>query len=334
MWVKWGGPTGDYQALISNGTSGTDGFTLFLSPGLNNLGVEVAGVVMLSAYHGLTPGTWQHVAIQRDADAGYWKLFINGIIEPLHGAITAVPKTPTGRTYVGGISVHPERGFNGQMDDVRIYERALSMNEISDIIKEGDSKAHWKMESNPYDATGFYDGTLSGDAYFSSDSKVGSYSLKLGGDGAYMSSGLATNATDNVTITMWVKWDGPTGKYQSLVSNGTSGPSGSGFTLFLYNSDQLAVDMATVETFSSNKVLTVGKWQHVAAKRESGKWKIFLDEDDHPYEKSTAPPKTPSGSTYVGTHSDRDKFFNGRIDDVRIYERALTNTEIKQLAKP
>jgi N-acetyl-beta-hexosaminidase len=340
MWVKWGGTTGQYQSLISNGTSGTNGFTLFLYPNSNMLGIEIAGVVMLNSYAGLAKDTWQHVAVKREsaASGGRWSVLLNGENLPLYGggipgAIYATPNTPAGSTYVGGLANHIDRCFKGKIDDVRIYERALSMDEISAIIKQGDLKAHWKMESNPYDATGFYDGTLSGDAYFSADSKVGSYSLKLGGNGAYMSSGLVTNAPDNVTMTMWVKWDGPTGKYQSLISNGTSGPSGSGFTLFLYNSDQLAVDMATVETFSSNKALTVGKWQHVAAKRGSGKWKIFLDGIPI-YEKTTSAPKTPSGSTYVGTHSDRDKFFNGRIDDVRIYERALSDTEIRELAKP
>jgi hypothetical protein len=194
--------------------------------------------------------------------------------------------------------------------------------------------AHWKMENNTDDETGAYDGTLSGGAGFSTDSKVGSYSLLLDGNGDYLSSGLVTDATDDFTMTMWVKWAGSNNKIQCFISNGSSGKNG--FTLYLNPYNQIAVDVGRVGIiYSYTAALKAGTWQHVAIKRDSGVWKIFLDANPVAiYGPTTAAPNTPSGSTYVGTHSTRDKSFNGKMDDVRIYERALNDEEIYDLANP
>jgi len=42
-------------------------------------------------------------------------------------------------------------------------------------------------------------------------------------------------------------------------------------------------------------------------------------------------PNTPDTSFVIGTNGGGGNFFDGKVDDVRIYNRALSATEIKQL---
>lgn len=42
-------------------------------------------------------------------------------------------------------------------------------------------------------------------------------------------------------------------------------------------------------------------------------------------------PIAPTSTTYIGSGGTTARFFNGRIDDVRLYNRALTLTEVLAL---
>jgi len=101
-YVKWSGGTG--QTVVYNGTDG--------------YGISAA----VSAVQ-FAPGSWQHVAVVRDA--GTWKLYLNGLERLLIENPT--PATPTGTTDIG-------TDFSGQLDEVRIWNTARTLTEIQDSM--------------------------------------------------------------------------------------------------------------------------------------------------------------------------------------------------------
>jgi len=88
----------------------------------------------------INDGQWHHVAMTRDATTGQVQLYIDGV---LNGSSTLAAATgiKAAQFYlIGALTDRSSAGyvtganyFNGQLDDVRIYNRVLSALEISQI---------------------------------------------------------------------------------------------------------------------------------------------------------------------------------------------------------
>jgi len=79
---------------------------------------------------------WMHVAAVRDGETKL--LYINGVLDNT-GATLGVVTSKNSKVYIGCIK-SPQTGlyhcFNGTIDDVRIYNHALSESEIRELIPE------------------------------------------------------------------------------------------------------------------------------------------------------------------------------------------------------
>ncbi|MCP4600296.1 MAG: hypothetical protein GY847_07150 [Proteobacteria bacterium] len=102
---------------------------------LNNLGQALGFYWGSAENHAsttqLTPGTWYHIAATFD---GRWhKIYVNGVIENSEdeGATDSIP-TSTNSVYFakGAFSCD----FDGSIDEVHIYERAMTAQEIQDLM--------------------------------------------------------------------------------------------------------------------------------------------------------------------------------------------------------
>jgi hypothetical protein len=82
--------------------------------------------------------------------------------------------------------------------------------------------------------------------------------------------------------------------------------------------------------------LTDGKWHHVAAVFENGvKTKLYVDGEFRRQTSRIMPAINPAGDLYIGRGGDVEGFekkWTGSIDEVRIFERALSDDEVGLLA--
>ena len=104
------------------------------------------------------PGSWVHILGVRDKESKVTKLFVNGILvdsgaDERTGRFTGLS---TGQYWIGAGSLWPQPltpagFFTGSLDDIRIYDRALSTSEVSALyyseapqfqIIEGDFTWH------------------------------------------------------------------------------------------------------------------------------------------------------------------------------------------------
>ena len=87
-----------------------------------------AGVQVVSGNSPLALSTWTHVAITYDSTTV--RLYVNGI--QVATRATSGPIVPTtGPLSIGGNTIRPAEWFTGRIDDVRVYNRALSAAEIT-----------------------------------------------------------------------------------------------------------------------------------------------------------------------------------------------------------
>jgi Concanavalin A-like lectin/glucanases superfamily len=84
------------------------------------------GADPVGAIAALTLNAWSHLATTYDGAS--WKFYVNGTLVASR-AFAAPIGVSTGALRIGGNNIWPE-WFKGQIDEVRIYSRALSAAEV------------------------------------------------------------------------------------------------------------------------------------------------------------------------------------------------------------
>ncbi|MFD0616118.1 LamG-like jellyroll fold domain-containing protein [Paenibacillus sp. GCM10027629] len=132
-WVKWNGATSGSQTILSNGDGLTNGYSIVLDHNQGDkVSIAINGQTILESQTALTAGQWTNVtATSRN---GTWELYVNGNSVPVTNNATT-PAAPTTGTYIGADS-SGKHGFNGRIDAVRIYNQALSTDQIKAIANE------------------------------------------------------------------------------------------------------------------------------------------------------------------------------------------------------
>ena len=95
--------------------------------------LDRGGTNSLTSSNALPLGQWVHVAMS--ANATGLKIYLNGTLSGSTGTAYGSPNTSS-VLYLGRYGTGNER-FNGNLDDARIYNRALSANEILAIYQQG-----------------------------------------------------------------------------------------------------------------------------------------------------------------------------------------------------
>jgi hypothetical protein len=130
-----GGGTGDhYWAMVLSG-SGEDNleFRLRTDSGAATRRTSPEG-------NDMQPGEWAHLAVTWDAGDPFMRLYKNGQeIDSVSKAGTAIGVGPGVRVGVGNQSVSAgadsmDRPFPGILDDVRVYERGLTAEDITELF--------------------------------------------------------------------------------------------------------------------------------------------------------------------------------------------------------
>jgi len=122
--------TGWRTVIQKEEPDGPDGVVYFLEANSDvnqpATGVSINGEELLYGRMRLRAGTWTHLAATYD---GTWqRLYINGV-EVAQRAQTGLIASSSGVLRIGGDSVWGQY-FQGRIDEVRIYNRALSASEI------------------------------------------------------------------------------------------------------------------------------------------------------------------------------------------------------------
>jgi len=86
-------------------------------------------------------GEWHHIATSSDPVAGETKIYIDGVEVGLGGApvITDVIGGETPDLFIGANPGEPGREWNGLIDDLALWGRALTADEVTEIFNAGVS---------------------------------------------------------------------------------------------------------------------------------------------------------------------------------------------------
>ena len=78
--------------------------------------------------------------------------------------------------------------------------------------------------------------------------------------------------------------------------------------------------------------LNIGQWYHVAGTYDGSTMKLYINGAlDNSTPQNLGQTTFNTADLYIGTYSTSDHHFDGNLDDMYIYDRALAETEIHEL---
>jgi len=249
--------------------------------------------------------------------------------------------------------------FTGKLDQIRIYNYARTPAQIAYDYNKGAPIGHWKFDecqgNIAYDSSGVGNtgtitiganiqntiGTCSGGG--SSAWGVGSTgktnsAINLDGNDDYINitSNLLAGTMPQISVSAWIK-NGNSGNETIIATRGWySGDTGWGWWLLKDHDNKLKFGINTDDNeavFNQTIDTTETTWYHVVGTYDGATINIYVNGV-----KGTPYSKTGSiifgANTYIGrgTYNGGLAYhFNGLIDDVRIYNYALTSEQVKQV---
>lgn len=325
---------------------------IFDSPGIAGaLQVDVWGGLIVGSTD-LRDGQWHHVAaiLRNDGspDAEEIELYVDGQEEVYSHVESGPVNTGTEALSRIGVSVASAGGlsdfFDGEMDDLRIYERALSANQMAQKTGWDGLVAHWPLDSDATDSSGHgHNGTEAGGMTYTASGRVGGAAVLDGmNDYIEINGYKGITRSRSRTVAAWVNTTA-TG-VREIVSWGGSG-GGARWQFELWDGMgtpgvvQLEVGNGRV-TGSTN--VRDGVWHHVAAVLEDSDRpnvvdvKLYVDGHLETLSASVSMPVLTGevDNVLIGGILGRRVFqnFNGMLDDIRIYRIALSQADIAVLA--
>lgn len=270
---------------------------------------------------------WTHLTFTYNAQTGVQRTYVNGFLD------TEQTNTPGSIDTVAGplrITGAKNYYFNGVIDEVRVYNYAMSPKQIADDaavasyhLNGGDSDYHYAFDSSPYGNTA----TIYGASWTYGVRTSGVHSLALSFDGIddYVSVSSVTGlsaANSPHSILAWVK-------VNSLPPNRAwilqLGNEGLGSHHWLIN-NQGGTQFGAWGGGQTQPALPVGQWTHIAITFDGSTLRSYVD---GVASQSVAATFNIAGTplTLAQAHIG-ENYFNGVIDEVYIYDRALSADEI------
>ncbi len=143
-----GGDGNGYGRIIdkSNDYDGIGGYSLFMSGEIERVHFEMDNI-RLKSTDGSTPyNHWTHVAVT--FDGSHRKIFINGVLNASDNE-TILPANVVTNLYIGNRAGDPDRGFDGIIDEVRLYGYALSETDIQALYSSTEIQVDHSTKKDP-----------------------------------------------------------------------------------------------------------------------------------------------------------------------------------------
>ena len=211
---------------------------------------------------------------------------------------------------------------NCEVSDLGDYYLAISNDSDQYVYSESASLkveglwAHWTLNESDYTGT-YYKELIAGkDALVESipifslgadNSQAGSVSITPDSGWATVNSENPIVLSDVFTISFWAKWQAQT--------SGTS---------------DLLIDSGNGTEITVSNGLLSGRWQHICAVFDGSYCKLYLD-GVLTSQSEWVIPQGMTAELNIGSAGLGEQSFNGELDDIRIYNYVLSNTEIAQL---
>lgn len=346
MWIGWSDNESQYYGPY--GYLQSDGSIFF-----NIVDVSHAGHVIVSSANAVTPGEMHHVALTYDRASGEAVIYRNGEAAAREHLGSFTPDT-TRRIVLG--RQPPSWAFDGILDELALYNRALSSNEVAAIHAAGSAGkckpacvpppsslvGWWSGDGHAFDlTTNHNDAKLQGGITYA-PGKVGrAFDLTGGNKSVVIPDSPSLELTNQFTIEAWVNTatlSEGVGGGRGIVSKvgGAAGNNGyqfvfrANFTSLLgnFNSPGQPWPSSSISAALPTPVAP-GVWMHVAWTYDQSAMKLYFN--GQPIATNVIGPleiATSASNLRLSGDDNGNGFWDGLIDEVSICSEALSAGQI------
>jgi uncharacterized repeat protein (TIGR03803 family) len=344
-WVKPDRSDGWRTAILKERAGGL-AYAVYANDGSSNScrpggWVNAGGLDRSAIGRSCAHGEWTHLAVT--LTAGWLRMYVNGTLERTSAAGGAIAGSNR-PLRLGGNAVWGEY-FEGTLDEVRLYKRSLSQAEIAEDmitpviagavatarpVDDGLVAAYSFDDGTAVDATGNgQHGTISGAV-----PAAGKYGGALAFDGVDDVVAIAHTShlllTAGMTLEAWVRPD-TLQSWRSVVLK--EAPAGLAYGLYANTDTNRAAGFASISGsdwgVASSSALPPSQWSHVAVTYNARKLKLWVNGIQKDSKSIQGLIRSSNGQLMLGGNNVWGEYFDGVIDNVRVYNRALGATAIQ-----
>lgn len=323
------------------------------------------GAIVVSSSQAITLNNWHHLAVTYNGSTAL--MYMDGKVVGTQTGVTGTFQNRANNLrigsayYNGGVAGY----FPGLVDEVKVYNYARSAAEIkADFTKGAANKGsnavlgsqdqeflseglvgYWKIDENTgtttSDSSGnAYTGTLGVGSSAPTWTGIGKYGSTLDFDGTndYISLGTPSNLVlsgTEFTLSSWIYLDA-TGASQIILA-GQGDANDKDYRFWVNSSNVIEFDYevgnAGEQDTTSATTLSSGSWYHVAVVYKndaSYTVQIYINGRLDAATMHTYGVGSQNQTKVIGQYTNAN-YFNGKIDELRVYRRAFTRNEISQL---
>ncbi len=230
-----------------------------------------------------------------------------------------------------------EIGFGGSgpqteglmlFDDIRLYP--------APPVSTPVLAAHWALDGDATDSSGNgNDGTVNGGATWVAAGKIGG-ALSLNGTDAYVDCGnsASLDITEAITLSAWVHTaDANNAEHNPYVGKGDQAyaikhSTDNQIQTFIYDGGWYSANYSIDPSFND-------EWHHVASTYDGLHLRLYVDGVLRTTLEHAGSIDTTTYNANIGRNAQNtDRLYEGLIDEVRIYDGALSPDEVVELATP
>ena len=283
----------------------------------------------------IQPGRWYHIAAIISSDQQVMKIYVDGV-EKASAAYSSTNIRTTSGLLIIGSNPYASSTFNGTIDELAIYKRALTAEEIERSYHDGLGRIGvWRMDNSWNDSSASLShGTAYGYPAFVTSSRSGSIASSLDGVNDYVTGDAAKLPASSAprTVSAWVKIDSSTQKRAILDYGPASGSNVSNdFSLYLDEYNHAVVGNGHgMDIVTGTSILSDGRWHFVSGVYEgpsTNAAKVYVDGVLESTGAITTP-ATPVQEFTIGRFLDNSGYFAGLMDELILYNRAITADEV------
>jgi len=340
-WVNpdvWGG----ILMYRGDGRGGMDTYTLSLYTAgeltfwfctTNNQAVTISAPLQLSR--------WSHFAATFDDATGAMKLYVDGQLKSnIVTTLRPIVYLNAGASVaIGNVEPGNDFSFNGRADDIGIYSRALSADEVMEIYAP-NPVSYWSADGNALDSVSGHNGTVYGDVTYTNGIFGQAFNIVPGWTGSRVRIEDSPDyATPSFTISGWAN---VRSFVNHLLVRGDSRGGMDTYVLSAAESGKLTFSFSTTNNSSMvlKGPLQQNRWTHFAAtfNDATGTMKLYINGVLQSETNTTLRPiinlnASLSPGIGLGNVPETSNNFNmdGLLDEISIYSRAITAEEIKSM---
>ncbi len=336
---------GNYYHIFGQSTSGNDNDFIVATSTLQFYGFPTASAV--SSTLNLSAGVWTHVAATCSSSLNVRALYING--NQVGVATCTARLNSTADWSIGESLVNTGRKFYGLIDDVRMYNIALTQAQIRDVYTVNDTKGllrkpryslfrgspttYWnlrawlKADGNITDSTGNIATSAGGTITYT----TGAYGLAgqafnfTGSSYVILTYNSYLYATTQETMMCWLYLNALTG-IQTVMAQSTNGNDND----MLFNSTTLQF-YGFGSTLNCTQAFSLSVWYHVCIVVDTTTNTKTFYVNGIAKGSTTATARANSTNNYSIGESlvFTGRRINARIDDARVYNKPLTQAQVQ-----